>query len=379
MKCSDTEFAEVYREYGGDVPRIMQRTGMSQSATYARIAKLDLKRLPPQGVTAEDAEPSIAQMADKEKLLLQIQALKRQLNGAVREKALCDLIIDILREEMAVMPNNIPFFKHPPTKATSRPEPAVLVISDMHSEKQDKSILERQLESLYHSIVRIMDILRHGYIIKELFVLFAGDLTDGETIFPGQAWETAHGAMHQIYQTALPLLMTLLKSLAQHFEKITCVGVPGNHGRVGRHNDKKTNWDTILYHSLQFALKDCKNVTVLPSPKFYSVVPINGVRFLVIHGNQIKMHQGIPYYGMERAASKWAQTIPEEWDIVVFAHFHKTFSLWFGTKKGIGNGSFPTEDEWALEELKEVAIPRQQFFGVHPDHGITWHYELDMK
>jgi hypothetical protein len=50
----------------------------------------------------------------------------------------------------------------------------------------------------------------------------------------------------------------------------------------------------------------------------------------------------------------------------------------WNNKRILLNGTFVTDDEFALEELKMASSNKQKFFGVHPKHGITWQYDISV-
>jgi hypothetical protein len=42
------------------------------------------------------------------------------------------------------------------------------------------------------------------------------------------------------------------------------------------------------------------------------------------------------------------------------------------------NGSFVGGDMHSMQHLRSNSRPTQTIFGIHPDHGVTWHYPLDL-
>jgi hypothetical protein len=99
----------------------------------------------------------------------------------------------------------------------------------------------------------------------------------------------------------------------------------------------------------------------------------------VIHGDEIPIWMNIPYYGIERSSSRWAQSIPRgAWEYLVMGHFHQSAWLKSNAKKIIMNGCFPTDDPWVLKKLKlDTCEAVQWLFGVH-SRGVSWRYEIDL-
>ena len=106
------------------------------------------------------------------------------------------------------------------------------------------------------------------------------------------------------------------------------------------------------------------------------MVEIQGKRFFVFHGDQVRATQGIPYFALHRKVGAWFVTYGG-FDYAVSGHFHKDDFLRVNARvKHFGNGALPTDDPYALSVIGTSAVPCQWTFGVHARQGVTWAYSL---
>ena len=271
------------------------------------------------------------------------------------------------------------------TRSSLIEETAVLLLSDSHigmltdSYNSEKFIL--RLSLLVNRIKRISNnILFKAYKIPKLVIIFLGDIVDGESMRENHPFEICLGVMDQIFKVGVKYFTSAILELAKIFPEIDIHCVRGNHGRIGKRNQspKETNWDTVFYETLKVMLSNYKNINFKISDKFYTNIKIYDHNILAVHGDQINMYRGIPWYGIETAASKWAMSMDEYWDIIAMGHFHTCGVHGYNTKNIALNGCFPSDHEWALEELRLKSDPRQLFFGVHPEEEISWEYRISL-
>ena len=72
-----------------------------------------------------------------------------------------------------------------------------------------------------------------------------GDIIEGDDIFAGQVFEIDRSLIEQITAAATMLEEFVLACLG-FFEHVHVCGVPGNHGRIGRHGQHHKQ----LHHTL---------------------------------------------------------------------------------------------------------------------------------
>ncbi len=260
------------------------------------------------------------------------------------------------------------------------PETQVLHLTDWHDCQITSSfsheILQTRVENLFQSTMRITKLHRNLYPINDLVVPITGDMVHGENVYQGaKVGAVSCGAREQVTNHALPLLAEFLLSLKQEFKTVTIECVRGNHGRYSREAPATSNWDMMLYDLLKAKLEQYQ-IKVNISDDFYKIVDIQGHRFFMVHLDQFRATQGIPWFAMVRGIQNWYVTY-NGFDYVVGGHFHRDDLLRINSKcKLIMGASMVTDDPFTQEVIKTSSIPCQWTFGVHKNKGITWPYSL---
>ena len=104
-----------------------------------------------------------------------------------------------------------------------------------------------------------------------------------------------------------------------------------------------------------------------------------GNKFLLFHGDRIKMQNRTPHYGIENAVARWVSMFHED-NIKYFClgHFHTAGMFSWNRRKIILGGTFLSGSQYAEKEIKLAPSISQWFFGC-AERGITWSYELDLE
>lgn len=260
------------------------------------------------------------------------------------------------------------------------PETQVLVIGDDHAGEitptYNTEVYKRRMDVLFKSAMTITQLHRNMYPLHELVIIDVGDNVQGENPYQGSTIGTAaKGAVEQVYDIALPTLISLLCSFKQEFRKVTFYGVRGNHGRYSQIAPRTSNWDTVLYKALKNAELP-KGIEVNYSDDFCQLIDIAGFRFFIFHGDQVRATMGIPYFALTRKVQSWYITYGG-FSYAICGHFHKEDYLRISSKcKLLINGSLVTDDPYALEVAGTSSIPTHWTFGVHSRTGLTWLYSL---
>lgn len=285
---------------------------------------------------------------------------------------------------------NIKRFKPMPRRKGDE-EHQVVTLSDQqvgHSTKSYNSEVYRQrMKNFERHTMLIADLHRNMYPINELWLIFLGDNVHGEKVGKQVSLDeldtmvdkygTHHimGVSNQIHDVLVPATVACIANFLQLYKIIHIRGVVGNHGTGEKWNALRSNWDAEYYHSLEMAFKNEKRVDVeFEYDGFYQIVEIQGWKFFVFHGDQIPAYHGIPWYGIERRVLNWNAIY--DFDYVLMGHFHT-----FGEHDCNGipillNGTFCSDDPWALKKLGKQGSIVQRTFGVHKNVGITWRYPL---
>ena len=217
-----------------------------------------------------------------------------------------------------------------------------------------------------------------------LNVLAYGDFTSGEI----------HGAAERSYYrnqfkncTAIGKLHALMyRDLSAHFEQVNVVYVPGNHGRRSHKKDyhgAHNNWDFLVAKMAQLYCEDMKNVSFLIPDCFSVNLDINGIGFNISHGDDVRGHMGVPYYGLQRRQRNMAAlshlTDGPRIRYYCLGHFHRAAMMGDIDGEMIVNGPWVATDAYAYESLSAYTLPNQWMHGVNPKYGVTWRMDAKIK
>lgn len=329
----------------------------------------------------------------------QIEALKgtntkllRRLEAARTSKK--DLVEAVYRaaleaaEQMNVKPV-------PPPQASDKrkgdPETALLLMSDWQLAKRtptyNTNVCAARVDAYVKKVVRLTEIQRADRPIRRAVVCLAGDLVEGEQIFPGQAFRVDASLFRQTMLDGPEILANALRHLLANFDEVVVYEVVGNHGRVGRRGDfhPETNADAILYQATRLMLgKEPRlkwEMNYRPGERaWYKVFEIGRHNYFLFHGDQMRGggFAGIPVYGFIRAMTHWASgVIPKQFRFSLCGHWHAMWSIPFAqTHAGLSRvlwigGSTESDNEWLREELKAQTPPGQYLLFAHDRVGIT--------
>lgn len=157
-------------------------------------------------------------------------------------------------------------------------EEAVLLISDVHigrvTPTYNLDVFRYRLETLRENLIKVKRIINRSYKLPVLNIFFLGDIIDGENVYPSQAYKQecdADDAMDLAVKSFSEFILGLFGDGRKRFEKIKVWTVEGNHGRVGKRNSEKTNYDRIFYKRLADRFADSKRVEVMLSKNWYNL------------------------------------------------------------------------------------------------------------
>lgn len=260
------------------------------------------------------------------------------------------------------------------------PETQVLLLGDHHvgeiTPTYNKDVYKERMNQLYQSLLSITYLHRNMYPVNDLVIFMGGDMVHGENPRQGASvGSISCGAQEQVYDIALPELLSFILSLKQEFKTIKIYAVRGNHGRYSREAPSTSNWDMMLYKAIRPLLEHHK-IEMEVSNNFQQQATIQGFKFFAFHGDQIKATQGIPYFALDRAVKSWYITF-DGFDYALCFHFHKDDFFRVSAKtKAFINGPMPSDDPFSQEVIKTSTIPSQWTFGVHSRKGVSWAYSL---
>lgn len=287
-----------------------------------------------------------------------------------------------------------------PKEQRSR-EQAVLVLSDSHVGKivrpdrtlgfgnYSPSIFLDRLAFIDQTVSRL--IVDHvANPVETLHVLFLGDLVEGMLNHCEEIPSRWH-VVDQVMLAALAMYQ-LVARLSRVVPKVVCRGVVGNHGRWPSQKKVPTdgrfsNFDFIVMGQVQ-AMIDVAgpdNVEFVLEENAFQVFDIYKWRLKVGHGDHLKGGDkalGIPAHSIGREQNATTQRYAAKGlrppDYYIVGDKHRPFVGPTATGRFLINGAFFAEDEFAQALNFSPCRPFQMFFGIHPDHGRSWSYDLSL-
>lgn len=303
--------------------------------------------------------------------------LRKQLGGAA------ELVSQVVGAVDRLVP--YPVFHYKTNPKTSSAVVPVLCLSDWHigevvSPDETEGfnqfnwrVAKNGVLGLVQDFLNWVQIQRTFYPIHECAVFCEGDFVSGDI----------HSELQVTNEFPLPvqaakagwLLGEVFRILSAHFSKVTAYEVAAdNHGRLQKKpqaKQKSANNMTYLVHVIaNSAVESCKNFVPVMSEGMKAIAKVNGKRFLLQHGDNLRGVLGIPFYAFAREigreATKRMGNLALSFDYMVIGHFH---SPTFLEGRTIVNGSLSGTSEFD-HACGRHAVPCQVAFLVHPRHGI---------
>ncbi len=311
-----------------------------------------------------------------------------------RDQVRTEIIIDNIKSAIYKLPKPRPSITtYTPAKDRKYSEEEVgVMISDLHVGasftdsatgglgEYNLSIFKQRMNAMKESLIKITERHRLMYSIKHLHVFCLGDIIAGMN--DAGDWSPVYidmGPVDQAFEGVAALRDTIAY-WASAFEKVTFYGVYGNHGRVSRRGVHKysDNWDRVVYKFLEQSMSEYDNIEWNIPETWYIMRTIQNHNFYIVHGDGIKGQNGIPYYGVEKSTGRVAGLFPQKPDYTLMGHFHSTAELSTNFGKVLINGSYMGGDMFSIHDLQKSERPEQKIFGIHPEQGITWMYNIQL-
>ncbi len=274
-----------------------------------------------------------------------------------------------------------------------REEESILDLSDIHmgtinevfDSKTGKkeltynmNIFKQEMANLQESIFQIHEILRNAYSLKKLNIFLLGDIITNDRIFPEQTFEIEKVVGLQIWD-GISYLTKFINNMLKIYEKITVVGVVGNHGRSNptHYNEPvQNNFEFFIYKTLQKQFADSKRVTIIvPETRRY-IHTVCGWRHLIEHGDSMR---GSSANYIEKQIKDLKLNIGG-FDVLHFGHFHKLNEIEISENIIVKqNGCWIPKDNYGFNKFKNYSIPKQHFFGCNAKRPETWSYKIDLR
>lgn len=318
----------------------------------------------------------------------------RQLDDSKRRKA--DYIETLTQAVQDAMTSYQIGIVPPPVldKSTKVAEVCVPLVSDLQLAKKtidyNTSVAEERMYAYAKKIVNLAEVQRSDHPVPKCHVMCLGDQIEGIDVFPGQAWLVDAGLYRQICVDGPRIFTGFFRYLLEHFEIVEVDWVIGNHGRIGRKGvfDPEANGDRMLGQFVKTAMSnEPRFIMRVPDGhgdrNWYTIAQEGSWKAFLFHGDQIRGHSGVPWYGFAKSISGWASgglPYPDnEFKTALCGHFHQACRIPINTKEVYINGSLESQNQYASEQLKSMADPQQWTLFVSPEKGrVTASYLVDL-
>ena len=334
----------------------------------------------------------------------QIQALKtdnikllKQLDKAKNKK---EELIDAVYEAVSV---NLKLWNKPKvpkpraSKRTTREEIAIAVLSDIQLAKitpdYNTEVAERRVIAYAEKVVELANIQRKAHPIRKCAVFAAGDIIEGELIFPGQSHLIDSSLYKQVTLDGPRIMTQFFDILLANFEEVDVTWVIGNHGHLGGRNRKDyhpdSNADRMLGRIMSMIYRDEKRIKwTIPDSTgdnhWFSIANLGKkCKFFIWHGDNVRGFSGFPWYGFGKKLQGWktlaANGLMPDFDYAIAGHFHTPTTMYLNDIRLWVNGSTESYNTYALEQLASMGRPCQWLLFCKPNTGVTAEYLVNFE
>jgi hypothetical protein len=189
------------------------------------------------------------------------------------------------------------------------------------------------------------------------------------------------------------ILHKFFSILLSEFEEVEVYWVIGNHGALGGRSRRDYNPETNADRMLGRILK----MMFAHEPRIKFIVPEGGnernwylvanlgikAKFMCFHGDQIRGHAGIPWYGYNKKILGWkslsANGMMEDFTHAVCGHYHTPTTMYINDTRVWVNGSTESYNTYAQEQLASMGRPSQFCLFVKPNKGVTAEYLVNLE
>ena len=271
-------------------------------------------------------------------------------------------------------------------KRRTKSEVALWHMTDWQGAKRtvsyDSKVMRKRVLKFVQKAVRITDIQRADHPVRDLTIMFGGDMVEGLFNFPTQPFEI-DATLFEQYVTVSQLLVDVVRYALTNYEKVTVVAEWGNHGRIGSKRDnvpRSDNFDRMCYELARQLLSGEKRLMWQECPDDIQRVEIGNYKALLIHGDEVGRNGFASPSGIVQHVNRW-RSGAYDWDFrdVYIGHYH-THAEWpmaNGQGSVYQTGSTESDNRYAGVMLAASATPSQRLHFIDPTHGrVTAAYKI---
>jgi hypothetical protein len=240
-----------------------------------------------------------------------------------------------------------------------------VLLSDFHV---GSIVIDELGEEVYNTevarerIMAIPDSLReHKGKVDEIVLILAGDMIDGETIYPTQPFEIEDGILRQLHIATLSI-WDMIEQFQNIFGDvlIKVVTCQGNHGRTT--GSSNSNWDNVLYQQIELLAdaKANKNIVVVNSFSKTATVDVKGWKGLIRHDGPVQADTS----SAKARLGGWYSI--HKFDFICYGHWHHWGTMSWNKRLVVRNGCLAGGNDYA-EGFGAYDAPVQVAFTVTPE------------
>lgn len=340
-------------------------------------------------MTLQDDLEQVEKDADPEVIELRkaLQRTQKQLQDAKRRTDdLVEATIQASRDAVLAGGKILPVKEPVADKRKAKPEVALWHLTDWQGAKKtvsyDSEIMRVRVMEFCEKAVSITNIQRADHPVKDLTIMFGGDMVEGLFNFPSQAFEI-DATLFEQYVNVSRLLVDCVRYALTNYEKVTVVPEWGNHGRIGSKRDnvpRSDNFDRMCYELARQLLAGEKRLTWQECPEDIQRVQIGNYKALLIHGDEVGRNGFASPGAIVQHANKW-RSGSYDWDFrdVYIGHYHTHAEWAMANGKGsvYQTGSTESDNRYAGVMLAASATPSQRLHFIDPVKGrVTAAYKV---
>lgn len=338
---------------------------------------------------------------EKQELHRQLEKKDRVLENYKREHGKLEVFFNrVLNAIEPIQPFESQFKRRRKKKVQSKVN-AVFHVTDSHMgevqepdeiegfNKFDPDICDRRNMDFANRFRDWVELHRASYHVNQCDVVMTGDLISGD-IHDELKITNAFPAPEQVVRAAQSHAKQI-SLLAPYFEKVVIHFLSeDNHSRLTKKPQAKeagkNSYNYLVGRMIELYLGKTENIEFNLYAMNEKVIHVNNRNYLIMHGHGIKAWMGIPWYGIERKASREAQArqniimndVQRAKDVgfhkIVHGHFHTPFDHWLYSCGGSVSGTSAFD-----HQAGRYSPPSQSSWMVHPKYGEFDRVNFNLK
>lgn len=296
--------------------------------------------------------------------LAKAQAKKEELVAAVHSAA---------KDAALTYPHPPPIAR--PKKGKPGDHWALLHLTDWQLGKKTESynsdIAEQRVLKAVERAIMLTEFQRESHPVSSCALLLGGDMVEGVSIFPNQAWQVDSGLFDQMFRVSA-LIERVVVSLLAQFDHVEVWEEYGNHGRIGKPGDvpAEDNVDRMAYRVAKERVGTRPGLVWHESKNWYNHGKIGNYSFLLVHGDENRRMGAGSANGILNQVKAYAAGVVEPFKDCYQGHWHRYECLSLPNGGAIYlTGSPESGNEYARQHLGATGQPLQRLHFIDPKNG----------